>query len=232
MQPLERIEHGDFIIEIHQDDEPLNPRKDWDQLGIMVCWHRDNLGDREMTSEEETAATMGTHGHTVVWPALEKHLLRNGAVGPILPLGLLDHSGLHIYVGGGPHWTDSAGWDSGTVGFIYTTREKLDLMGTPEDRIEEVLRAEVEEYGQYLRGDVYGYIVRPRDKKLLGGTGIIGYTSKGPVYGDPLDESCWGFFGYDYCVSEAKAVADGLAPQLEQAIQERNALFAGGEVLE
>ena len=29
-----------------EDDEPLNPRTDWDNFGHMVCWHRQyNLGD-------------------------------------------------------------------------------------------------------------------------------------------------------------------------------------------
>lgn len=35
-----------YLIQIMLDDEPLNPRTDYDNFGHMVCWHsRYNLGD-------------------------------------------------------------------------------------------------------------------------------------------------------------------------------------------
>lgn len=35
-----------YLLQIMMDDEPLNPRTDWDNFGHMVCWHsRYNLGD-------------------------------------------------------------------------------------------------------------------------------------------------------------------------------------------
>lgn len=35
-----------YLLLIMQDDEPLNPRTDYDNFGHMVCWHRRyNLGD-------------------------------------------------------------------------------------------------------------------------------------------------------------------------------------------
>lgn len=35
-----------YLLQIMVDDEPLNPRTDWDNFGHMVCWHRHyNLGD-------------------------------------------------------------------------------------------------------------------------------------------------------------------------------------------
>jgi len=35
-----------YLLQIMLDDEPLNPRTDWDNFGHMVCWHRHyNLGD-------------------------------------------------------------------------------------------------------------------------------------------------------------------------------------------
>jgi hypothetical protein len=43
----ETIEHMGIEIEIRSDDDPINPRKDWDHPGThMVCWHRNyDLGD-------------------------------------------------------------------------------------------------------------------------------------------------------------------------------------------
>ncbi len=35
-----------YLLQIMLDDEPMNPRTDWDNFGHMVCWHnRYNLGD-------------------------------------------------------------------------------------------------------------------------------------------------------------------------------------------
>ena len=45
---------------------------------------------------------------------------------------------------------------------------------------------------EWLRGDVYGYTIETPD-------------------GDIVD-SCWGFFGYDSCLSDARDVAKGLKP--------------------
>lgn len=35
-----------YLLQIMYDNEPLNPRTDYDNFGRMVCWHnRYNLGD-------------------------------------------------------------------------------------------------------------------------------------------------------------------------------------------
>jgi len=57
---------------------------------------------------------------------------------------------------------------------------------------ENVLLAEVEEYNKYLQGDVWGYVVDP----------------------DGENESCWGMYGYDYCMAEAKALAEKIAEKV------------------
>jgi hypothetical protein len=44
---------GNFKIEIFQDDAPQDPRE-WDNLGHMVCWHKDvNLGDETRRDSQE-----------------------------------------------------------------------------------------------------------------------------------------------------------------------------------
>ena len=36
-----------YLLQIMRDNEPPNPRKDWDNFGHMVCWHhRYDLGDK------------------------------------------------------------------------------------------------------------------------------------------------------------------------------------------
>lgn len=41
-----------FLLQIMYDDEPMNPRTDYDNFGHMVCWHsRYNLGDEHSHSD-------------------------------------------------------------------------------------------------------------------------------------------------------------------------------------
>ncbi len=41
--------HNDqYVLRVYQDEDPADPRKDWDNFGKMVCWHRRyNLGDEQ-----------------------------------------------------------------------------------------------------------------------------------------------------------------------------------------
>lgn len=78
-----------------------------------------------------------------------------------LPLYLYDHSGLTMSTG-----AFSCPWDSGQVGFIYVSRAKLrEALGWPritkarEQEVLELLRGEVEEYDNYLQGNVWSFVV-------------------------------------------------------------------------
>lgn len=108
-----------------------------------------------------------------------------------LPLYLYDHSGITMNTTG-----FSCRWDSGQVGYIYLTRatilEEWGWKVLTKKRItflEKYMRDEVETYDKYLTGDVYGYIVEEDGEEI---------------------ESCWGFFGEEYCEAEAKAIVANL----------------------
>lgn len=126
----------------------------------------------------------------------------------MLPLALIDHSGISMYIGSGAHACDPGGWDSGQVGWIYCTKKKaVEEWGkktctrTVIAAAEKYLKGEVEEYDQYLTGDVYGYIVEDEEGVQL--------------------DSCWGMFGFDYCKGEAIEEADrqlvGLAEEAAES---------------
>jgi hypothetical protein len=64
------------------------------------------------------------------------------------------------------------------------------------------LKSEASEYGAYLAGEVYGYIIKGPDGEDL----------QGPFY-----DSCWGFIGESkYVTEEANRAAEGVAEQLKQ----------------
>jgi len=134
-----------YVIELHRDLDPINPRE-WDNLGTMVCCHRRyNLGDEQASSEEI------------------KELMERDDV-EYLPLYLYDHGGLAMNTGGFYH-CDSLRWDWGMVGIIYVTHEKIkqeygEVNDETIQRALRVLESEVKTYSHYLQGLVYGYAIR------------------------------------------------------------------------
>lgn len=100
------------------DDSPESPRE-WSNLGTFVgAEHRSyNIGDRRPTEPEREALSRGG------FALLARYLRRYEGATVVLPVGMLDHSGVTFYVGGGAHWSDSQGWDSGTCGYIFDTAE-------------------------------------------------------------------------------------------------------------
>jgi hypothetical protein len=157
-------------LEIIQDQDPMNPRTEFDNMGTMVCFHkRYVMGDKHNYKHENFAG----------WEDMRKKLTNKLKLAVILPIYMYDHSGVTISTK-----PFSCPWDSGQIGFIYVTktsvREEYKVSRMSKKVIENVtkcLLAEVETYDQYLTGDVWGY-------KLYNENGEEG-------------DSCWGFFGDD-----------------------------------
>jgi hypothetical protein len=185
---------GGLTLKLFPDNCPDSPRN-WDNLGNMVCFHRRyNLGDEHNEDPREF-----------------RDRVEAGEFAIALPLYLYDHSGLRIKVGSwqgllpGGH----AEWDSGLVGWITVTKDKLRkeysvkrVTKATLRRAEEVLRNEVETYDQYLSGDVWGFVIEDAAR-------------------DHID-SCWGFYGWDYALEEARSAAKEHAQRkVEETEQDR-----------
>jgi hypothetical protein len=179
MQPVHAEEHNGFKLEVFQDTDPECPRE-WDHLGTMVCFHgRYSLGDKHEWEQDPQGFRKWLAG-------------QRGAI--ILPLYLYDHSGITMNTTG-----FHCPWDSGQVGWIYVTQAAvLKEFGRKRvsrklrTRVENMLRAEVAEYDQFIRGDVYGYVLSTPCKECE----------------EPQEkDSCWGFYGFDYCLQEARRAA-------------------------
>ena len=108
----------------------------------------------------------------------------------MFPLYFYEHSGVSISMS---DFCDK--WDSGQVGWIYTTKEEImncggkfksdngEYIDVTEENWREAsriwLEGEVELYDQYLKGECYGYIIDELDEDGEWNENI---------------ESCWGFF--------------------------------------
>jgi hypothetical protein len=171
------------------DEQPESPR-DWDNLGTMVCFHRRyNLGDEHDYNSEDYGS----------WAEMEKAIQKQEDAAAILPLYLFDHSGLTISTS-----PFNCPWDSGQVGFIFVSKAKAReqmmvkrLSLRTIAMIKDILVGEVSTYGQYLAGEVYGFVIdKPETCEACGHVE------------HEVDESCWGMYGLDYCIEEARSVAD------------------------
>lgn len=174
--------NGSFITRTYPDDSPESPRT-WDNLGTMVCFHsRYELGDDHNFQSDDFCG----------WEEFKTELIKNHKAEIILPLYLYDHSGITIAT-----TPFSCRWDSGQVGFIYITREKIleELGGTTLTELRRELTTsylenEVKTYDQYLIGDVYGYKVFR-----------LAECNHGHIHEEELD-ACWGYFGEESCMED------------------------------
>lgn len=193
----ESFEHRGLTIEIHYDPEPLNPRREYEHETTMALFHRNyDLGDENHGIDSEDFDG---------WEEMSLHIEKKLKAVVILPVYLIDHSGLAVR--SGPFFEDPGGWDSGVVGFIFQTakgiREQWMLPRNKKLTDEQIaaalngLEIEIGEYNDYLSGNCYGYVIEDAD-------------------GDHL-ESCWGFLGDDtYCKAEAISMADAIADRRDK----------------
>lgn len=171
---IEKYERNGLIVRIIEDTDYESPRE-WDNFGVMICSHRQyTLGDEQFSPDDYEG-----------WDDLKEHLIKDEKAVIVLPLGLYDHSGITMYVG-----DTHDRWDGGQVGFIYCTQEDVDREFDGNlKKAEDFMRGEVETYDQYLRGDVWGYVVtNPKNDDEVG--------------------SCWGFYGIESAKEEANNTAD------------------------
>ena len=201
MDAIHEEKYRDLNIKIYQDEDPESPRE-WDNLGKMICWHRNyDLGDKHNYDEIPDFIYCLAEEAGVSFDDLENRtteeltLILKSKGYRLKPLYLYDHSGITISTA-----PFSCRWDSGQVGYIYVDPAMIRKeYGNSEDpeilkRVNTVLDGEVYIYDQYVRGNVYGFMITDQD-------------------GQDID-SCWGFYGdyedKDGALSEAHRVIDSL----------------------
>lgn len=171
------MENKELSYEIDYDNYAENPRS-WDNLGTMVCFHnRYDLGDKHYYSQEDYNS----------WEELESAIIGSENVHTILPLYLYDHSGITMNTSG-----FSCRWDSGQVGFIFITIDKVISEGFDNSKdlfkVQDYLIGEVETYDKYLTGEVYCYRIKDSNGEIL--------------------DSCSGYYDKDECEAEAKSLLE------------------------
>ena len=165
------IENKKYKLEIFEALDPTNPRE-FDNLGTMVCFHRRyKLGDDSDLDSSDFSS----------WEELEEYLYKTEKALIVIPVFMYDHSGLTVNTTG-----FSCPWDSGQIGHIYVSREKIRneygckrISKKLKEQIYEMLVSEVSIYNDYLIGNVYEFHITDKEN------------------GEVVSSSC-DFYGTDY----------------------------------
>lgn len=175
----EKINYKGFTIVTTYDTNCESPREN-DNLGTLYANRRNyNYDDKTIHALGDTEAE------------IEKNLKDNFH---FIPISYYEHGNISISP---MNFNDTScahnigGWDSGFFGFYAVEKNNEEVKGMTPEKIEEILRAEIDELGAWMRGECYGYIVYD---------------------GDGEDKvSCYGYIGedgYEMMVEEAKGYCD------------------------
>jgi len=178
----DNFEHCGLTVRIIQDEDPSDPEEG--DTPVYLChFHRafQYCGDElPFDSFEGCMAFLTDPAH-----ADEREEWA------IFLLDSYIHSGVHLTLAGSLEAArlPDRQWDVSQCGAVFVKKD--DEWGIPEGATEPdykgIAESHVNTWNQYLSGDVWGYIVQDSSEAEL--------------------DSCWGFYGADYCIEEAKSVA-------------------------
>ena len=231
---------GNLIVQVVADESGAGDPLDADNLGIMLCWHPDyTLGNEQFQNVYGRGAIDRHKSSAGTFESMDEVVeyirTKRGGIN-LIPLFLYDHSGISISAGatipdeaapdpddinvdrsgGFASRTITGGysWDTSMVGFIFTNKEQMDLLGTTDEVIEvddikspllrgkvpgtvrsidHYLRSEVNAYNDFLTGYVWGYTVTKPCPDA-------GHDHDTPeqlancAHSEVVD-SCWGYLG-------------------------------------
>lgn len=216
MSPIETHERNGYTVEINADEGGGidSPRSYESNMGLFLGFphRRYDIGDEVFDPSEYTrpcTACEGSgyltqdpddengtlcpscDGEATVRPTSEAELMEwlrveHGAR-VIFKVGMIDHSGVSYYMGGGASASDPGGWDSGTCGYIMDRPDRLKALGCEDFTDEQIwanLTGEIQEYSAWANGEVYYVTVTDDNGDVV--------ESCGGFIGDHVfDESTW-----------------------------------------
>lgn len=168
-----------LTIEIYQDELAESPRE-WDNLSTFAFFHR--------RYENESDIRISDFGSL---DEIQKHIeKRLDAI--CIPVYMYSHGGDTIST-----TPFSCPWDSGQLGFAYITKEKARkelgwklITQKRKEELIEYINGEIKTFDQYIRGEIYGYVIKDGKTEL---------------------NSCWGYYGKEYCLDEAESLLPHIA---------------------
>ncbi len=161
---METIEYKGYTIEIQPDTDAQSP-DDWGDEDLFLITTRNRYFEVQRDGFSMDDARDGQYKKDY----------------PVLRLMAYIHGGVALSLGSGGQFSDP--WDSGQIGYVLVKKRQ------GFRNIRKAAESLVNEWNQYLSGDVWGYSVTDEN-------------------GDDTDISCWGFYGQEYAIQEAKQEID------------------------
>lgn len=194
METIEEAKKDGKILKIFQEEmHDINPRE-WDNLGTLAIKHREyNIGEEkiedpiEWLEEKLSLEPKGEYSNERL-KELEAEFFKKFIAEEVY---MLDHSGLRFSTSG-----FSCPWDSGKIGYIYTTKEKAKQEGLTYKKAREVLRNEIKTLDELESEGVYGFKIVKPEKIKVEETNLE--TGKKNQYEQIIEkeiDSCSGFIG-------------------------------------
>ena len=160
------IKRRGITLEITEDySYDDNPRNN-DNLGTMICFHRNyRIGDKN---------DFASYSDFNDWLKNNKQNIKC-----ILPVYLLDHSGLSVSV-----YDFNDRWDSGQIGYIFCTSEDVEKFGYShlnKHELSKILIQEIKDYDDYISGAnvYYQFRLTDEDDNVIDAmTGFLGNNTE------------------------------------------------------
>ena len=184
---IETIEKDNLRLTISYDTDAINPREDDDGMGSrMVCMHR----KYNMPNEENI-----NFNDFYSWNEIEEQIRKDYDIAVLLKVFIYDHSGVSLST------AKTCQFDSGQVGFIFITKPMVRQLRNCKyvtkkilEQEEQFLINQIEIYGKYMNGDVYGFQLEEAEivqvtKTYSNGDEVV---QKEKEYNEI--DSCWGFY--------------------------------------
>lgn len=157
MEAVERFESSGYKVSIYQDPDAQSP-EDWDCEDIFLITTHNRYFDVQRAGFDMDSVRDGEY---------EKDF-------HAFPLIAYVHGSVALSLG--REYPFNCQWDSGQIGYVLINK------GAEFPDAAKAAQVLVEEWNQYLSGDVYGYVIEHNGEHV---------------------DSCWGFYGLDNCKQEA-----------------------------
>ncbi len=193
MDTIKKIDYKGYEIHIVPDDFAEDPRE-WDNLSKFCFAHKRYSLPNELDVPLKELES---------WSEVKEWIRRNYDVLDMIPVRGYSHGSLSVSTSFS--YPYNCPWDSGMIGFVVLLKKDVRenwgtkrITQTLRDKAIKIAESEVKTYDSYLRGDVYGYrIIDPKTEEEI--------------------DSCYGFYGTEDCIQEAKGTIDYTTKAEEEA---------------
>ncbi len=144
------MENKLYKLSIAIDYNPIDPRE-WDNYTKIYCEHKSYTFPQEISIDNEYCNSWDDVIDEI--QNQEKDIIL------IKPIYMLDHSGISVDL---RDYNDK--WDSGQIGFIWTTKKLMKKAGLKPtvSEADKLIKQEFKSWKKYIEGEIYSYCIEKK----------------------------------------------------------------------